>query len=72
MVQSHYDSMQEALYNTLRDHLQDDWDDALAEATHDAVALVIGVMRGAADAEDSPRTATAPSSNTIASPATSR
>ncbi|MFV8054375.1 FAD-binding oxidoreductase [Mycobacterium sp. 48b] len=54
VTQSHYDSMQEALYNALRRHLEPEWDDRLAEATQDAVALIIGVMRGAADAEDSP------------------
>ncbi|OMC37946.1 2-polyprenylphenol hydroxylase [Mycobacterium sp. GA-1841] len=54
VVQSHYDSMQDALYNALRDHLEAQWDDRLAEAARDAVALIIGVMRGAADAEDSP------------------
>lgn len=54
VTQSHYDSMQEALFNALHDHLEADWDDALAETTRDAVALIIGVMRGAADAEDSP------------------
>ncbi|MDF3336605.1 FAD-binding oxidoreductase [Mycolicibacterium septicum] len=54
VTQSHYDSMQEALYNALRRHLESDWDDRLAETTRDVVALIIGVMRGAADAEDSP------------------
>ncbi len=54
VTQSHYDSMQEALFNALHDHLEADWDDALAETTRDAVALIIGVMRGAADAEESP------------------
>ncbi|MEN3220628.1 FAD-binding oxidoreductase [Mycolicibacterium porcinum] len=54
VTQSHYDSMQEALYNALHRHLEPEWDDRLAEATRDAVALIIGVMRGAADAEDSP------------------
>lgn len=54
VTQGHYDSMQEALYNALHDHLEADWHDSLAEATRDAVALIIGVMRGAADAEESP------------------
>lgn len=54
VTQSHYDTMQEALYTTLRDHLSDRWDHRLAEATHDAVALFVGVMRGAADAEEGP------------------
>lgn len=50
----HYDTMRDALYTTLRAHLTASWNDRLAEATHDAVALVTGVMRGAADAEQGP------------------
>ena len=41
-------------YTTLRSHLIDSWDDRLAEAARDALALIIGVMRGAADAETGP------------------
>lgn len=54
VTQSHYDSMQDALYNALHTHLESEWDEPLAETTRDAVALIIGVMRGAADAEESP------------------
>ncbi|MGV0790591.1 FAD-binding oxidoreductase [Mycolicibacterium sp. XJ1819] len=54
VTQRHYDTMQAALFNTLRGHLADSWDDRVAEATHDAVALIIGVMRGAAEAEQGP------------------
>jgi NAD(P)H-flavin reductase/hemoglobin-like flavoprotein len=54
VAQRHYDSMQDALFTTLRSHLIDSWDDKLAETAHQAVALVIGVMRGAADAEKGP------------------
>ncbi|MGV0581880.1 MULTISPECIES: FAD-binding oxidoreductase [Mycolicibacterium] len=54
VTQRHYDSMQQALLSTLRTHLADSWNDRLAEATHDAVALFIGVMRGAAEAEKDP------------------
>lgn len=54
VTQRHYDSMQDALNHTFRSHLAQKWDDKLAEATHDAVALMIGVMRGAADAEQGP------------------
>jgi len=54
VTQRHYDSMQNALLTTLRSHLIESWDDKLAEAAHDAVALVVGVMRGAADAEKGP------------------
>ena len=54
VTQRHYDSMQDALLTTLRSHLIEKWDDQLAEAAHDAVTLIIGVMRGAADAEKGP------------------
>ena len=54
VTQRHYDSMQDALLTTLRSQLIETWDDRLGEAAHDAVALFIGVMRGAADAEKGP------------------
>ena len=54
VTQRHYDSMQDALLTTLRTQLIEEWDDRLAEAAHDAVALLVGVMRGAADAEKGP------------------
>jgi NAD(P)H-flavin reductase/hemoglobin-like flavoprotein len=54
VTEQHYDTMREALYSTLRTHLVHSWDDRLAEAARDAVAFVTGVMRGAAEAEDSP------------------
>jgi NAD(P)H-flavin reductase/hemoglobin-like flavoprotein len=54
VTQRHYDSMQDALLTALRTQLIDEWDDRLAEAAHDAVALLVGVMRGAADAEKGP------------------
>jgi NAD(P)H-flavin reductase/hemoglobin-like flavoprotein len=54
VTQSHYDTMQESLLTTLRTRLIDSWDDKLAEAARDAVALIIGVMRGAADADKGP------------------
>ena len=54
VTQRHYDSMQDALFTTLRSHLIESWDDKFAEAAHDAVVLIIGVMRGAADAEKGP------------------
>lgn len=54
VTQAHYDTMHEALYTTLRDHLNDRWTDRLAEAAHDAVTLFTGVMRGAAEAEQGP------------------
>jgi NAD(P)H-flavin reductase/hemoglobin-like flavoprotein len=54
VTQRHYDTMQDALRYAFRTHLSHSWDDKLAEATHDAVALMTGVMRGAADAETEP------------------
>ena len=54
VTQRHYDSMQDALLTTLRSHLIDRWDDRLADATHQAVTLIVGIMRGAADAEQGP------------------
>lgn len=54
VLQRHYDSMQDALLTTLRGHLVDRWDDRLADAAHQAVTLIIGIMRGAADAEQGP------------------
>jgi NAD(P)H-flavin reductase/hemoglobin-like flavoprotein len=54
VAQHHYDTMHEALFTTLRSHLIESWDDKLAEAARHAVTLVIGVMRGAADAEKGP------------------
>jgi NAD(P)H-flavin reductase/hemoglobin-like flavoprotein len=50
----HYDTMREALYATLRNHFADDWGDALAGTARDAVDFIAGVMRGAADAENTP------------------
>ena len=54
VTQRHYDSMQDALLTTLRSHLIESWDDRLAGTARDAVALIVGVMRGAADAEKGP------------------
>jgi NAD(P)H-flavin reductase/hemoglobin-like flavoprotein len=54
VTQRHYDSMQDALLTTLRSHLIDRWDDRLADAAHQAVTLIVGIMRGAADAEQGP------------------
>jgi NAD(P)H-flavin reductase/hemoglobin-like flavoprotein len=54
VTQRHYDSMQDALITTLRSHLIDRWDVRLAETAEQAVGLVIGIMRGAADAEKGP------------------
>jgi NAD(P)H-flavin reductase/hemoglobin-like flavoprotein len=48
---AHYDTMARALLNALRGHFADRWDGAVASTAVDVVELVIGVMRGAADAE---------------------
>ncbi|MDY6998367.1 MAG: globin domain-containing protein [Actinomycetota bacterium] len=53
-TQAHYDALQKALLETLRTRLGGQWDRATAEAVTDVVALVVGVMSGAADAETSP------------------
>jgi len=54
VTQRHYDSMQDALLTTLRSHLIERWDDRLADAAQQAVTLIVGIMRGAADAEKGP------------------
>lgn len=54
VLQSHYFSMHEALYTTLRSHLQHNWDDKLDDTARAALQLFIGVMHGAADAEQGP------------------
>jgi len=54
VTQSHYYSLHEALYTTLRGHLSENWDDNLDETARAAIELFIGVMRGAADAEQGP------------------
>src|SRR6185295_862696 len=52
--QSQYFSMHEALYTTLRSQLSDNWDDKLDDTARAALDLFIGVMHGAADAEQGP------------------
>ena len=54
VLPSHYDGMREALFSTLRSHLVDEWDDALADAAQQAIDFIAGVMRGAAEAETMP------------------
>lgn len=54
VTHAHYDTMRDALLATLRSHLTYVWDGRIAEATVDFVDLAIGVMRGAADAEQGP------------------
>lgn len=47
---AHYDTLGNALLATLRTELADRWDTRVAEAATDTVGLLVGVMRGAADA----------------------
>ncbi len=54
VMQRHYDSMRDALLGTLHAQLIEVWDERLAGTAHDAVTLLVGVMRGAADAETGP------------------
>jgi NAD(P)H-flavin reductase/hemoglobin-like flavoprotein len=54
VTQEHYDSMQAALYTTLRSHLSEKWNERLADTAQSALSLITGVMRGAADAEQGP------------------
>ena len=46
--------MHEALYTTLHAHLIENWDDKLDDTARAALDLFVGVMRGAADAEQGP------------------
>ena len=52
--EQHYLTLQQALYSSFRSHFADRWDAALDEAAHDVVALVTGLMSGAAEAEAGP------------------
>ncbi|RDH74707.1 2-polyprenylphenol hydroxylase [Mycolicibacterium moriokaense] len=52
--QGQYYSMHEALYTTLRAALSENWDDKLDDTARAALDLFIGVMRGAAEAEQGP------------------
>ena len=54
VTEQHYITLQKALYASFRSHLTDRWDDALDETAHDVVALVTGLMSGAADADAGP------------------
>ena len=51
---AHYDTLRRALLATLRSHLGEAWTDAVDEAARQSLNLIIGVMSGAADAEDGP------------------
>jgi NAD(P)H-flavin reductase/hemoglobin-like flavoprotein len=51
VTQRHYETLSQALYAALRNHLKFSWNDRIADAAHDAIKLIVGVMSGAADAE---------------------
>jgi NAD(P)H-flavin reductase/hemoglobin-like flavoprotein len=54
VTQEHYESMRRAWYSTMRSHLIDSWTGAVDDAANQAINLIIGIMSGAADAEDGP------------------
>jgi len=54
VTSTHYKSMQDALYTSLRSHFIESWDTEFEDAANQALNLIIGVMSGAADAEDGP------------------
>ena len=54
VTQQHYQAMQEALYSSFRSRLAEEWNAALDEAAREALALIIGVMSGAAEGESGP------------------
>ncbi|GFG71877.1 FAD-binding oxidoreductase [Mycolicibacter senuensis] len=54
VTQHHYGTIGEVLYATLRDELAADWGPAVDDAARESLNLIIGVMGGAADAEDGP------------------
>jgi NAD(P)H-flavin reductase/hemoglobin-like flavoprotein len=58
VLPAHYDTLRRALYTALRTHIghpnRDAWTDAVDAAATQSLNLVIGVMSGAADAEEGP------------------
>jgi NAD(P)H-flavin reductase/hemoglobin-like flavoprotein len=54
VLPSHYESLRGALYTTLRTRLGDAWTDSVDDAAGQSLNLIIGVMSGAADAEEGP------------------
>lgn len=58
VLPTQYDTLRRALYTTLRDYLghpsRGAWTDAVDEAAGQSLNLIIGVMSGAADADDAP------------------
>jgi NAD(P)H-flavin reductase/hemoglobin-like flavoprotein len=51
---AHYDSLRRALHTTLRNHVGTAWTDAVEDAARQSLNLIIGVMSGAADADEGP------------------
>ncbi len=49
-----YKTLSEALYSSFRDQLSEHWNGAVDETARDALALITGVMSGAAEAESGP------------------
>ena len=54
VLPEHYETLRQALYATLRDELAEDWTDAVDAAAQQSLNLIIGVMGGAADADQGP------------------
>ncbi|MEB3031153.1 FAD-binding oxidoreductase [[Mycobacterium] nativiensis] len=54
VTQHYYDTMGQVLYAALRDELADAWTPAVEDAARESLNLIIGVMGGAADAEEGP------------------
>jgi NAD(P)H-flavin reductase/hemoglobin-like flavoprotein len=54
VLPEHYETLRQALYATLRDELTRDWTDAVDAAAQQSLNLIIGVMGGAADADQGP------------------
>jgi len=50
----HYETLQRALYTTLRDHLSGAWTGAVEAAATQSLNLITGVMSGAAAADEDP------------------
>lgn len=54
VTQHHYDTMGRVLFAALRDELAEAWTPAVEDAARESLNLIIGVMGGAADAEEGP------------------
>ena len=54
VLPTHYDTLRNALYVTMRNRLGTAWTDAVEDAARQSLNLITGVMSGAADAEETP------------------